>query len=98
MKRTLLSLFLLALTCFGQAVTADSVTPASGAGGTQTFALQYSDTAGASNFSTVWVWFNASFGTSSANSCMVYYDRGAGTLYLINDAGTAWLPGTPGAG
>jgi hypothetical protein len=77
-------------------VTADSVTPSSGSGSTQTFALQYSDTAGASSLSTAWVWFSATFG-SAANSCMAYYDRAATTLYLINDAGTQWLPGTPGA-
>uniref|UniRef100_Q02BC3 DUF11 domain-containing protein n=1 Tax=Solibacter usitatus (strain Ellin6076) TaxID=234267 RepID=Q02BC3_SOLUE len=77
-------------------VTADSVTPGSGSGSSQTFALQYSDTAGASSFSTAWAWFSATFG-SAANSCMIYYDRAATTLYLINDAGTQWLPGTPGA-
>jgi hypothetical protein len=27
---------------------------------------------------------------------MVYYDRAASTLYLVNDAGTQWQPGTPG--
>jgi uncharacterized repeat protein (TIGR01451 family) len=84
-------------TAQGVIVTADSVTPSSGSGSSQTFALQYSDTAGASSFSTVWVWFNATFSTA-ANSCMVYYDRAATTLYLINDAGTQWLPGTPGSG
>uniref|UniRef100_Q02BA1 Uncharacterized protein n=1 Tax=Solibacter usitatus (strain Ellin6076) TaxID=234267 RepID=Q02BA1_SOLUE len=78
-------------------VTADSVTPSSGSGSTQTFALQYSDTAGATTFSTAWAWFNATFSASAANSCLVYYDRAASTLYLINDAGTQWLPGTPGA-
>jgi hypothetical protein len=78
-------------------VTADSVTPSSGSGSSQAFALQYSDTAGATSFSTVWVWFSATFG-SAANSCMVYYDRPGATLYLINDAGSQWLPGTPGSG
>jgi hypothetical protein len=29
---------------------------------------------------------------------MVYYDRPGATLYLVNDAGTQWLPGTPGSG
>jgi hypothetical protein len=77
-------------------VTADSVTPSSGAGASQTFALQYSDTAGATNFSTVWVWFNAAF-AGGANSCMLYYNRAAGVLNLLNDAGAQWMPGTPGA-
>jgi uncharacterized repeat protein (TIGR01451 family) len=83
-------------TAQGVTVTADSVTPSSGTGSSQAFALQYSDTAGASSFSTVWVWFNATFSTA-ANSCMVYYDRASGTMFLINDAGTQWLPGTPGS-
>uniref|UniRef100_Q02BD5 Conserved repeat domain n=1 Tax=Solibacter usitatus (strain Ellin6076) TaxID=234267 RepID=Q02BD5_SOLUE len=81
----------------GATVTADGVTPASGSGTSQTFALQYSDTAGAANFSTVWVWFNATFAASSANSCMIYYDRAATTLYVLNDGGSQWMPGMPGA-
>jgi hypothetical protein len=76
-------------------VTADSVTPDSGTGATQTFALQYSDTLGATGLSTVWVWFNATFASSSANSCLLYYNRATATLSLLNDAQT-WMPGTLG--
>jgi hypothetical protein len=79
-------------------VMADSVTPNSGSGSTQTFALQYSDTVGATDFTKVWVWFNASLGSSSSNSCLLYYDRAAATLFLVNDSATTWIPGTLGSG
>jgi Zn-dependent metalloprotease len=78
-------------------VTADAVTPASGSGATQTFALQYSDTLGATDLSTTWVWFNATFAATSANSCMLYYDRAAARLNLLNDAGSVWSGGSLGA-
>jgi hypothetical protein len=77
-------------------VTADTVTPASGSGLSQTFALQYGDTAGAPDLATTWVWFNATFAASSANSCLLYYARPSNTLNLLNDAGTAWLSGAVG--
>src|SRR5262249_33860334 len=68
-----------------------------GSGSTQAFALQYSDSAGATDISTAWVWFNASFGAAANKSCMAYYDRAGAKLYLLNDAGTAWVPGTLGS-
>jgi hypothetical protein len=80
------------------AVTADSATPNAGSGSTQTFALGYSDTSGGVNLAQTWVWFNATFASSAANSCMAYYDKVTNQIYLINDAGTAWLPGTLGTG
>jgi len=79
-------------------ITADSVTPNAGTGATQTFALAYGDTAGATDLHQTWVWFNPTFGSSSANSCLVYYDRGTNLLYLVNDAGTAWLSAPLGSG
>jgi hypothetical protein len=79
-------------TVSGPVVTAVSATPNTGSGATQTFALQYGDTAGSTNLTQAWVWFNATFAASGANSCMVYYDRAANTLFLLNDAGTAWSP------
>jgi uncharacterized membrane protein len=80
------------------AVSVVSVTPSSGSGAQQTFALQYADTLGATDLATVWVWFTSNFNTgSSANSCLVYYARGANQLFLLNDAGTAWSsPAAPG--
>ena len=80
------------------AVTAASVAPASGSGAQQTFALHYTDSAGAADFSTVWVWFTSNFnGVTSANSCLLYYARATNQLFLLNDAGTAWSsPVAPG--
>ncbi len=78
-------------------VTADSVTPNSGSGGAQTFALAYSSTSGATNLSTTWVWFSATFAPSAANSCLLYYDRPANTIFLLNDSGSVWLSGQPGS-
>ncbi len=76
-------------------VTADSVTPGSGTGATQSFALQYSDSNGAASFQTAWVWFNAAF-SSTANSCFLYYDRAANQLNLAPDTTVSYLVGTPG--
>ncbi len=43
-------------------VSADSVSPNSGAGGDQNFVPRYSDSSGTANLQWVWVWFNATFG------------------------------------
>jgi len=77
-------------------ITADSATPQSGYGSTQTFSLQYSDNLGATDISKAWVWFNATFATTSANSCMLYYNRPTNQLFLLNDSGTTWMRGTVG--
>ena len=82
----------------GPAVTAVSVTPNSGLGSSGTFQLLYSDTLGAADLQTAWIWFTPSFGASAANTCMLYYNQAANQLNLLNDAGTAWTPATPGAG
>jgi len=82
-------------------VTADVVAPSTGTGLSETFGLQYSDTAGAGDLASAWVWFNSTFAASSANSCLIFYNRPSNTLSLINDAGTQFLPpvaiGGPGA-
>jgi trimeric autotransporter adhesin len=70
-------------------VTAVSVSPASGSALQQSFAVQYSDGAGATDLSTMFVWFNAT-SSSAVSSCMVEYYRPSNILYLLNDAGTAW--------
>jgi hypothetical protein len=80
----------------GPTVTADSATPNAGAGATQQFTMKYSDTAGATDLATTWVWFSSSFAPTSTNSCLVYYDRPSATLYLLND-GQMWLPGALGS-
>ena len=71
-------------------LTADSVTPDAGSGATQVFALAYSDNVGPANLTQAWVWFNATFAASGANSCLAYYDRPTNMLLLLNDAGTTW--------
>jgi len=79
-------------------VSAVSVTPSAGSGAQQTFALQYYDSLGATDLTTVWVSFTSNFNTvSAANSCEVYYARATNQLFLLNDAGTFWAPLTPGA-
>src|SRR5262249_45784360 len=75
-------------------VTSDSVTPSSGSGASQTFALQYSDSAGFTDLATTWVWFSPTLTSSAANSCLVYYERSTSRLFLLNDAATAWTAGT----
>jgi glucose/arabinose dehydrogenase len=75
------------------AVTADSVLPASGTGASQIFAAQLSDTAGALNLATVFVLFSG----TSAGSCLVHYDRPSNTVALLNDAGSQYASGRPGA-
>ena len=77
-------------------VTASTVSPASGSGATQTFALQYGDTAGATDLATTWVWFNGTFATTAMNSCMAYYNRASNQISLLNDAGTGYTVGTVG--
>jgi hypothetical protein len=72
-----------------------SVTPSSGSSASQVFALQYSDTAGASNLQTLYAYFNATLG-NPANSCFMYYNTGANQIELLQDSGASWLTSTPG--
>src|SRR4029079_12514865 len=65
-------------------ITADAVTPNAGSSATQSFALTYSDSLGATDLSTAWVWFSGTLASSSAGSCLVYYDRAARTVNLLN--------------
>jgi len=77
--------------------TADSMTPASGSGTVQTFALQYSDSIGAGNLATLVAWFSAAPASSIVNSCFVYYQRSSNLAFLLNDAATAWTSGMRGS-
>jgi hypothetical protein len=80
------------------AVTTVSITPNSGSGVQQTFALQYADSLGVTDLATVWFWITSNFSGSSANSCLLYYARAANQIFLLNDAGTVWSPPVaPGA-
>ena len=62
-----------------------SVTPASGSGSSANFVMQYADSRGARNLVAEWVWFSGGTGM-----CMIYHERATNTVYLINDAGSAW--------
>jgi hypothetical protein len=86
----------LEVTYIGGEPAADSVMPSSGSGPSQTFALMYSDTGGAASLQSVWVWFNATFAGSAANSCMLYYQSSTNQVSLLNNAGAAWMVATPG--
>ncbi len=73
-----------------------SASPSSGSGLSQTFTLQYSDTAGAANLQYVWVYFTASLANPDSQSCLLYYNVTPNRINLLNDAGTTWLTATPG--
>jgi hypothetical protein len=86
-----------AWTALPNTLSAVSVTPASGSGLSQSFALQFSDSAGASDITGASVLFNTS--TSTTSTCSVTYVRAQNTLALLTDAGAS--PGTtitPGGG
>jgi hypothetical protein len=73
------------------------VTPNSGAGLQQTFALQYADPLGATDLTAVWVWITGNFNSVSvANTCLVNYAGAANQLFLYNDAGTGGSSATLG--
>lgn len=65
-------------------VRATSVVPATGSGTTQTFALQYSNSGGAANFTQAWAWFASLFQTAG-QTCLAYYDRPTNRVNLLND-------------
>ncbi|MGA3017202.1 MAG: SBBP repeat-containing protein, partial [Bryobacteraceae bacterium] len=78
-------------------VQAVSVTPASGSGATQTFSFQFSDTAGATDLTSVSVLVNSSLTT--VGSCEVDYYRASNTLKLLTDSGGQPSSSiTPGSG
>jgi len=74
-----------------------SVTPSSGSGSSQTFAFQYSDTAGAANLQQVWAYLNATLANPASNSCLFYYNSASNQINLLNNTATAWLSATLGA-
>ncbi len=74
-----------------------SVSPSSGSGATQTFALEYSDTAGASSLTQVWAYFNATLASPAASACLLYYNTLTNQINLLNDNATAWMPATLGS-
>jgi hypothetical protein len=76
-----------------------SVTPSSGAGGTQTFSFTYSDANGYADLANVYLLFNTT--NSYLGSCGVTFNNSRSKVSLIQDSGTAWLSplsvGVPGA-
>ena len=75
----------------------DSVTPSSGSGASHSFALKYSDTAGASSLQQVWVYFNATLANPASNACLLYYNIENNQINLLGDNGTAWQSATLGS-
>ena len=80
--------------------TVVSVTPASGAGFTQTFSAVYSDPNGLADLTQAQLLINSS--VNSAAACYVIYNTATNQLFLRNDAGTANLatavtPGSAGS-
>lgn len=79
----------------GTAPQAVSVTPSSGSGSSQTFRFTYGDADGYTQLQWVYALFQTSI--NGSNACYIRYTRPENTLWLRNDAGTAWLgPVTPG--
>jgi hypothetical protein len=73
-----------------------SVTPSSGTGSSQTFSSVFSDPDGFTDLATTYIGFSSTF--AFGNACYSYYDRNANALWLLNDAGNAWVgPIAPGA-
>ncbi len=70
------------------APTVASLSPASGQGASQAFALTVSDAAGASDVSTVEIIFTSADSLTSA--CVVMYSSPQKQFGLLNDAGTNW--------
>jgi len=91
---TVFLLFLPAI-AFSTTPTAFSVTPSSGTGTVQSFALAYSDPAGVSDLS--WVYALFSPNGDGANACGVYYHPAWNLIYLGDDANSKALgPGAVG--
>jgi hypothetical protein len=74
-------------TVTGGAPTADSVTPSSGTGGTQSFTFQGSDSVQASNISGLSMLFTTGSPVNVTSACYLIYDRVGGTIGLYSDNG-----------
>ncbi|SPF44420.1 hypothetical protein SBA4_3210023 [Candidatus Sulfopaludibacter sp. SbA4] len=69
----------------------DSLSPSAGAGTSQTFVFTFSDQNGWQDLEVVDILINNYL--DGRNACYLAYSRSAGALYLVNDPGTALLPG-----
>jgi hypothetical protein len=72
---------------------ANSITPSSGSGSTQTFQVTYSDPNGHADIHSVRLLVAPQ--VQGANACYLYYTKSDNRLYLHSDSGTALLPGIP---
>ena len=77
--------------------TADSVTPSTGTGASQSFVFRYSSANGYKYLSSVYALFNGSL--NGAGGCVPYYIPGGNVLYLFDNLGAGLIgPITPGQG
>jgi hypothetical protein len=72
-----------------------AVSPNSGSGGTPTFVIDWSDSDGSSDLTTLYFLINTSI--NGANAAYLQYLPASNTLNLRNDAGNAWSGGTIGS-
>jgi len=68
-----------------------SVSPASGNGGSQTFAFTSSNANGAQFISSMYMLIN--YGVDGAGACYLQYSPPTNVIYLMNDQGNAWSAG-----
>ena len=71
------------------APSAVSVTPNSGTGASQTFAFAFSDPDGYTDMPFASIVANEVLAPN--RSCYTYFDRASNSIYLMNDAGSAWF-------
>ena len=85
-------------TASGAAPSAVSVTPASGSGGSQTFAFVYTDPYGVADINYINMLFQSQL--SGPNACWVQYLTASNTVYLVADSGSGFagsgVLGVPG--
>ena len=76
-----------------------SVNPPQGNGPSTTFKVAYYDQHGATAISQIFFFVMSKALGTAAHSCLVEYDQPSNSLYLMNDAGTAWVgPSVLGTG
>jgi hypothetical protein len=83
-------------TTSGPAILLATVAPNSGAGATQTFTMQFTDSLGATDLSSARIRFGAS--NVGPGTCTAWYDATNATIKLMDDVGVWGAPTTLGAG
>ncbi|MDQ6705553.1 MAG: hypothetical protein M3Z85_06275 [Acidobacteriota bacterium] len=78
-----------------QPPTADSITPGSGSGASQSFVVKYSSPGGYANVTGAHLLFNTAL--TGTNGCWILYDKASHGFLLANDAGSGFTgPLAPG--